>query len=549
MENRVLKLFCFYDQRKNFVIQRSMELKFYSIKHYIHCIDKLKIPYPEDSLIRFLDSYKQKLIRETSPSLIFFNGHEVVIEKDDQIYMKNKDIEDMLYDLLKYHKKNSKIHKTFLKFIDDIPAPKIRSKPLDLKMIKDVSKEKFNIHLIKNPKLDIHKRWEIGIRGNNSIEKISTVTKEILNKFPNEIYMFKILKKEFEDQFCSRAEIYLETEELNIQNILDEMHEIIKTFKLKPSLCADKPKFMSTIPNEKECIFCFSQGGEDVYQYKETATQLELETLFDGDSYYKFIGTLDVGIDIQRYLSTLYMIKEIGDIMQKIGKYDPKSVDALYNTGNIGTTEKYFTKLLYADHVSINFFRSLLKGKSYEDISFLHGLDSTNPIVIVMKPGFENNYKNKVTAPSIFKKNSKVDLNIESSNFSFRYPKSVGDDKCKDMLTWCNSKLIINGKIGFYDIDSVFIPAFLEYEFQNLNSISHLNDLPNPFKDRIKFYGKDISKDDFLIKGDEAYQRSLAPLPDDNYYLSYNAFINLQKEYMNRLAYYGFYINSSHKFK
>lgn len=554
--------------------------KLYSVKNFIDCVEKIKTPYPKEGLRGFLSGYVSSFTRETSPELIYFDGDsKVKIEKREEGHMTNKEIEDMLLGLLKYHTKGSDIHKRYVFAIGELfkrPIPKkkvkspLKSSQKESRADKRVSfadEYPFQRVILKEPILAEGYRWEIGISGKaNSLPKIKKFVSSLPAVFP-EIYMLKYLKesKVASSPTCSKAEIYLETRELNIQKILDRIHILIETSTAKdimPGDCSVKPKYMTNISSitgkPGNCIFTFSQGGEKVYEYKESSTLAERDVYFDGDSHYKFFGTLGVGIDIQKYLGVLDTIDNGGEIIKKLDDIDPEVYEEHLRLekvpGDIKITENVFTDLLYTDSMTIQTFRNIIFGKyTYSSISFLHGVDSKYPIIIVMKPGFERNYKNAARVPSLSKSstiiNSKT-LAKEAADFTFRNPKSTDPKQpCKDNWSWCNSRLIINDSVSFYDIDTILVPSFTMDEFAPINnSTTILDNIPNPFYARIIPYGVNIHKKKIFVSGEDAYKRGLSLVPDKNYYLSFLAFTDVQIHYMKRMAYYGLFKNSQYNF-
>jgi hypothetical protein len=573
--------------------------RFHSIRDFIRCIDKLKTPYPEHGLKKFLKSYIKSFTRECDSSHIYFNGEVVEVERTPGNVMSNYDIETMLLGLLKYHKKGGSIHKQFLKAIEELSkepypnvieidtnefeqafrdaigdgeAPLADEEPIEVPP--ESSKPDgypFERVVLREPTMGYRYRWEIGISGApGSLVKIKNFVNELPKSFP-EIYMLKFLKKESPgSESCSKSEIYLETEELNIQKILDRLHDLLGTSlskKIMPKDCSKKPRFMANIPGvtgkDGTCIFTFSQGGEDVYEYKEAlaaAGDYALNVLFDGDSYYKFFGTIDVGIDIDGYNTQIYLVDESAKMMKDIDDIDPELMGGFLKDPPVEFTEvgkSYFTQLLYTNSTSVKSFRDFVYGdRPYQNVTFLHGIDSTHPIVFIMKPGFERRYAHSIlpglakSAKSPTAKSLADTKKAEASTFSFRFPKKADrGDKCSRNQTWCNTGLKVEGAVSFYDVDVVLVPAYLKEEFSQINENLYIGQAPNPLNYRVIFYGLNVPKAKFVIRGDEAFEKGLSRVPDGKYYLSYKAFVDAQKEYMFRLAYHGLYKDATHKFK
>ena len=422
---------------------------------------------------------------------------------------------------------------------------------------------------IRKPKLDPTKRWEIGISSALNVgEKLSDIRNYVMSlkaKYP-EIYLLKFIKPEVAKDpkriSCSRAEIYLETDEPNIQRYLDEFHDLLPKKlvdgpnSILPNTCYDKPKFMSSIPlvqsqhtqpgeyPKHKCIFTFSQGGEDIYEGKEGLSQKHREMLFDGESYYKFFGTRDLAIDNQIYDAAYKLIEESGDYLLDVMK--SQKYDNIEDARDI--LRGQFTDLLFSLSMSIEdlepYFKGQLKNK---DIGYqhTHGITSEGEIVIVTKPIFLGKgpvlYSNfiKSTGEKLNLELSAKLLNKESEAFTYFFPYQPEANPCDKDQPWCNITASLPYVKEIDVLDVILVP---DQRVNEVKEILSKFDIPS---NRIISYGESM-----MVYGEEAYRMGMLPF-NKNYNMSLHpfTFVNVQKEYMKRLLYYGLFKDSMHKYK
>lgn len=426
--------------------------------------------------------------------------------------------------------------------------------------ISETTSGKFKIIDLKTPSLPIHQRWEIGISGNSqSLALVQDFVKTLPTIFP-EIYKIKLLNPEYSnEETCSKAEIYLETTEPNIQRHLDKLHVVLPKELAKmimPKSCSNKPKFMTNIPaispgHKDGCIFTFSQGGEEGYKLKMAATTEELKENFDGDSYYKFFGTLDVGIDIEAYTLTNQIIEEGVKIMNDISELHTRQgrgvLDKEFGQEPVDITKGLFTQLLFTFNIPFNDLKKLSTGKS--KIKYLWGVDSQQgDVIFVMKPGFQQKYSETATLAEVGgKEKFRVDdkfilgkLATEAAWFTYRNPRPPSSElfcvnKDKPWYTWCNT-VLSTGTINFdpFDVDVVLIPDSFKDQAIDLFSSGIL-------KNRLVFYEHTTDGPEIDYTKGMRRKREVQSL-------SFKSFMHVQREYMKRILYYGLFKNAQHHF-
>lgn len=425
--------------------------------------------------------------------------------------------------------------------------------------------ERFEKIIIRPPSLPVPQRWEIGISGNpQSVGKVHEFVKTLPGIF-SEIYMIKLLKPKYANRSsCSKAEVYLEISvDDSLQSYLDRIHEILPKELAKmimPKSCADKPKFMTNIPailkslgndsHPNECIFTFSQGGEEGYEYKSGLTNSDLKTEFDGDSFYKAFGTLDVGIDARAHKLTTEIVEKGAEIIKDLEGIG-REVFVQEFGGYVDVTRGFFTELLFTFNISMADLMTLGERKS---IKYLWGIDSQNgELIFVMKPEFYLRSALAVAAKFVETSGGKQKGEVhdpyfkgvmaaETAWFTYRNPRPPGSElfcvnKDKPNYTWCNLSLEIDKPFDVYDVDVVLVPRVVGGEIMDLFS-------DGPLRNRVVLYEDEnvgvVDANAEVAKGTR--RRKETPS------LSFHAFVDAQKEYMKRLLYYGLFKNAVHSF-
>jgi hypothetical protein len=471
--------------------------KEYPISSYIKCIRKLKIPYPEDGLRKFLSSYVENFTRNTSPNFIHFDGIEKVsIAKTSQV-MTNEYIETMLMSMVAFHSKNTQIYKRFA-----LAARELAKRPMPI----------------------ISKKFEVSPK--KPEEEITSIDLEMLQD------VVEILNNDFE------------TDDIDIPYIsVDDVLKIAVTANLPINVVwqeSDGREFIRDVWYEMHDKIV-------VYELASWYTLPEFGSITDPQVYAK-----EVASKLKPKETKPKTPKSIKSTKPKTltltDKIDNAAAEALALTLKNpivkDNVKGMFKSLLFTHNTPLNVALNMFAGKytfirgveksTFGGIypvgrgaQFRWGIDSQyGEVILVMKPDFWKKYNkgvrmdgfdSRIVDGVVFTDFWKPDqsglpyqmteseiiksgqLQTEAKNFGFRdmvTPDKVNHCSAKDRpnLTWCNIQLHIGDNVDLSNVLAVLVPRYLlnvKEKWGGMDIPELIKSPTNPFHDRIIFYGPD----------------------------------------------------------